>query len=223
MGKGVVMKRIIALLIVLFVFIGCVSSYKAFYNISLDSVERPQDARARYGEQTITKINGDSIKYSFSDDLVDITWYPTNDGFFFDLTNKTNHSIKIIWDEAVYINEDGQSKGVIHSGVKYADVSVSQAPSVIARGTKISDLVFPKDNITWSSYSGSWVETPLFENIDPSIITITTKARKYIGKSVQVLLPLQIETIVNEYIFIFKIDDFEVKEGYYYDGWHVKP
>ncbi|GAI08971.1 unnamed protein product, partial [marine sediment metagenome] len=33
---------------------------------------------------------------------------------------------------------------------------------------------------------------------------LKAKAEKYIGKTIQVLLPLQIEDVVNEYIFIFK-------------------
>tara|TARA_B100000749_G_C17999800_1_gene290852 strand:+ start:213 stop:410 length:198 start_codon:yes stop_codon:yes gene_type:complete len=36
--------------------------------------------------------------------------------------------------------------------------------------------------------------------------------KKFIGKTVQVLLPLKIEDIVNEYIFSFTIEDVEVKK-----------
>ena len=36
--------------------------------------------------------------------------------------------------------------------------------------------------------------------------------KKFIGKTVQVLLPLKIEDIVNEYIFSFTIEGIEVKK-----------
>ncbi len=212
--------KIVASLLSFLLLISCTSSYKAFYDVSLDAVERPQDATEQYGKQLITKVEGDSAKYSFSDDLMEIIWLPANDGFFFDLTNKTDHSIKIIWDEAVYINRQGQSMGVIHYGIKYTEKSRPQAPSVVARGTTLSDVVFPKNYVSWGYES--WVESPLWGK-PGDLADVQNIANVTVGENVKVLLPLQIEDTVNEYIFNFKFNDFEIKEVYYYGGWHIKP
>ena len=107
------------------------------------------------------------------------------------MENKSDNSIKIIWDEAVYIDEDNSSLRVIHSGVKYVDGEKAQPLTVIAKKTKINDLVTPVDNIY---YSGGWGKRPLFS------------VQKSAGKTVKILLPIQIQETINEYIFSFKVN-----------------
>ena len=113
------------------------------------------------------------------------------------MENKSDNSIKIIWDEAVYIDEDNSSLKVIHSDVKYVD-GKAQPLTVIVKKTKINDLVTPLDNIYYvnpSKYSsGGWHKLPLFS------------VQKSAGKTVKILLPIQIQETINEYIFSFKIN-----------------
>lgn len=206
-------KFIFSILVAL-MLIGCVS-YRAIYDITLTEVERPADAKERYGESKIVRFEEEGkTKYSFEDEMVKIIWIPLSSQFLFTLNNKTNHSIKIIWDEAVYVDEDGMSKRVMHSGVKYTERNNPQPPTTIVRGATISDLVFPTDNIYYvSGQYGGWQEIPLFPNSSiTSAQELLDKAKPIIGKAVQVLLPLQIEDVVNEYIFSFRINDVEVKQ-----------
>ena len=108
------------------------------------------------------------------------------------MENKSDNSIKIIWDEAVYIDEDNTSRKVFHSGVKYEDGEKAQPLTVIAKKTKINDLVAPVDNIYYAS--GGWGIRSLFS------------VQKSAGKTVKILLPIQIQETINEYIFSFKIN-----------------
>lgn len=197
-----------------FFFFGCMA-YRASYDISLMEVERPTEAKQRYGEQKIVSFQEEGLtKYSFEDEMVKVVWVPTSSQFLFVLTNKTSHSIKIIWDEAAYVDENGMSKRVMHSGVKYIDRSNPQPPTVVTRNSTISDLIFPTDNVYWVSGSyGGWVERPLFPNQSmTSAAELSMQAQGLISKKVQVLLPLQIEDVINEYVFIFKINDVIIKQ-----------
>ena len=131
------MKTKLNLIVLLIIFIaplfGC-QSFRAYYDIGLTEVERPALAKERYGEQKITKAREEGVeKYYFEDELVKILWLPSSSNVSFNLTNKTDHSIKIIWDEAVYVDTIGVSHRVMHSGVKYMDRSNSQPPSVVVR------------------------------------------------------------------------------------------
>jgi hypothetical protein len=140
------------------------------------------------------------------------------------LENKTDYSIKIPWDEAAYVDEFGRSHRVMHSGVKYTDRDKPQPPSVIVRKGSIEDIVYPTDYISWSSgtrYSaGSWVEEPLFLAMDfhgeyfkgkySSLAQFEEAVNKNIGKQIQVLLPLQIQDVVHDYIFTFTVDKASV-------------
>lgn len=149
---GWIMKRGVLLLAFAYSLFACVPTHFASYDIGLKEVERPADAKERYGKSKIIRFKEEGkTKYSFKDGLIKIIWLPTASQFNFVLTNKTSHSIKINWDEAVYVDESGMSKRVIHSGVKYVDRSNPQPLTVVARGATISDMVFPSDNIYYVS------------------------------------------------------------------------
>jgi len=205
----------------------CVPTHLAKYDIGLKKVERPEDAKEQYGKSKIIQFQeGGKTKYSFEDGLIKIIWLPTAFQFNFLLTNKTSHSIKIYWDEAVYVDESGISKRVIHSGVKLADRNTPPPPTVVAPGSTVSDMVFPADNVHYiRGQYGGWHEEPLFPNKAKGSIThpnaigvvgkeeLLQKAEGLVGKHVQVVLPIKIEDTVNEYIFSFSIDGYEITRG----------
>jgi hypothetical protein len=197
------------------------TSYDASYSISLSRVERPSKASTRYGQQKIESITDPKYKYIFEDDLVKVLWLANGRSIFFSIQNKTDHSIKIPWDEAAYIDTNGSSHRVMHSGVKYTDRANPQAPSIIARKASIEDIVFPTDYVYWKErtpvFSACWEEKPLLANHDffegkyvqsqySSFEAFEQEAKSNVGKSFQVLMPLQIEDVVNDYIFTFVID-----------------
>ncbi len=195
--------------IIIFILSGC-AMHRAYYDVGLIEVERPVQAKERYGEQKITKTAEAGIdKYYFEDEMVKILWVPTSHQVSFALTNKTDHSIKIIWDEAAFVGVNGISSRVMHSGVKYIDRSNPQPPTVVVRKGTISDLIVPTDNIYYNTYSG-WETAPLFPVSATKEEELRLSAQSYVGKTIQVLLPLKIEDVVNEYIFTFKINGFEV-------------
>lgn len=197
--------------------------YYGTYNIELTQVERPAQAKQRYGEIKISPVTEEGkSKYSFEDDMVRIMWLVTADNISFLLTNKTDYSIKIIWDEAVYVDENGVSQKVMHSGVKYSERESTQPPSVVVRKGKIEDVVTPTNLVyykegfygTYFSSPGGWREKPLFNYYQTGGTEMTVKQllESNVGKSFQVLLPLKIEETVNDYIFTFSI------KGYNYMG-----
>lgn len=197
------------------------TTYKADYQISLSKVERPEKAGNRYGPQKVDAVTTDQkYRFAFQDDMVRILWFvgPTKISFL--LQNKTDFSIKIPWDEAAYVDEFGRSHRVMHSGVKYTDRDKPQPPSVIVRKGSIEDIVCPTDYVSWSSgtrYSaGSWDEKPLLLAMDfhgqyvkgryASLTEFEEAVNKNIGKQIQVLLPLQIQDVIHDYIFSFTVD-----------------
>ena len=189
---------------------GCIQLHTAYYNIDLKEVERPAKTKERYGEQKISKINENGIdKYTFEDEMVKIIWLPTAQNVNFELTNKTNHSIKIIWDETVFVDPKRASHKVMHSGVKYIDRNNSQPPSVIVKNGSISDVLIPTDGVMF--LGSSWIESPIFLNQGTDQAQLKVSAESYIGNIIQVLLPLQIEGVINEYLFSFEVKSVVIK------------
>ena len=91
-------------------FSGCMS-FRAVYDINLKEAVTPEKVKEKYGAQKITKSDSAGIaQYYFENDMVKILWLPTSSDINFSITNKTDFSIKVIWDEAAYLDENGKSQ-----------------------------------------------------------------------------------------------------------------
>lgn len=164
-------------------------SYKAV----LDKVEKPEDPTERYGDiQTI--VEGGVTKYSFEDELIDIIIFGTSTQFSFKLTNKSQNTIKVIWDDAVYVDYSGSTSKIMHSGIKYNERENSQPASSIIRGASLTDIACPTSNVRYSDVLKEWVTDSMY----PTAITKDVK-------QIRLMLPIQIKDVINEYVFIFNV------------------
>ncbi|NTU41579.1 MAG: hypothetical protein HGA78_00700 [Nitrospirales bacterium] len=232
-------RKIWMIIVVIFILVGHVYALEPFYfstadyDISLYKAERPSEARNRYGEQKVQQTHEGGIsKFYFEDEMVQILWTPSSSGISFYLTNKTAHSIKIIWDEASFIDEKSLGHRVMHSGVKYIDRNNPQPPTVVVRKGSVTDIIVPTDKVYWRegyfgkyiSSPGGWEELSLFPDFSVSSGSEQLRAavEKYKGKTFQILLPLQIENTVNEYIFTFKINDVVITNKVMTEGGEIR-
>jgi len=202
------MKKLSKYLLFCLLLVGCVPviHYSPQYDFTLKSVERPQNAKERYGESKIINIaEGDTIKYQFEDKMIDLTFIPTNKMFYLSLTNKTNHSIKLVWDEAVFVDSKGNSSKLANGEMRRISMNSPHPPSVIVRGSSFNTVVFPSANVT-----SNGIESVVPSGRKDSIVEVKSYAQNYIGQKVQILLPLMIEETVNEYIFSFEVNDFNI-------------
>jgi len=195
----------------IFYFLNCSAFivHNLNYDISLAEVERPANVKERFGEHQILKTEEKGYKYLYEDEMIKILWLPTSKKIGFFIENKTDHSIRLIWDEAAYVDTDGETHKVIHAGVRYINRDAPQAPSVIVRHGILSDIIYPSDYIY---YADGWHERPLFTDsqMGGNPMELLEAGKQYIGKTIQVLLPLEIEGVTNDYIFIFKINNVEM-------------
>ena len=156
--------------------------------ISLQRVEKPLDTGDRYGS-TIIVSQANNTSYVFQDSIIRAEVIPNRSCFNINISNISPSSIKIIWDEASFIDTEGKAVKVSHSGVKYEERNAVQIPSTIIKGAIINEKIFP------NTYSG-WRSSPLFN--DSQIVSNPLK--------MMLMLPIQIEDVINEYKFCFEID-----------------
>jgi hypothetical protein len=140
--------------------------------------------------------------------------------------NKTDHSIKVVWDEASFIDLDGHLSRVMHIGVKFVDRNASQPPTVIPAHQHLTDDIFPTDRVYFREAYGrtpaGWHNTSLLRPVN-TLVTVqpgaptpaapdsfTTAVHARIGKRFGVLLPLEVEGVKNEYTFWFAVKDATV-------------
>jgi hypothetical protein len=84
----------------------------------------------------------------------------------FELLNKSQAAIRILWDECAYIDPTGRSFRVIHQGVRFVDRDKPMASTVVPPGASIRDLVYPASSVTWTG--SRWQQERLY---DPRMTT----------------------------------------------------
>lgn len=217
--------------LILFLLGGCVNSSMFFlkYDVPLVKVERPQDVKDKYGGFDSILVS-DSNKYVFEDSLITAALYYSADGISFIIINKSDHTMKLIWDDAGLIEIDRSLTRVMHNGVKYSERSNSMPSSIIPKNGKIEDVATPINRVYYrEGYYGQYTSSPGGWDIrgifpfDTTIIkqdlSIPTEEdakpflnrnKKLIGSKIGLLLPLEIEGIKNEYTFWFEVKDVNI-------------
>lgn len=169
------------------------------YVVNLSAVESPENAKVQFGEtKVVTSKDGDVQKYRYEDDFINIVWFVGYKEFDFSLTNKSDHTIKINWDDISYVDINGNVGRVMHSGVKYIDRNSSQPATSIPKRASITDLLMPTENVYYvSGQYGGWRESPL--------IPASYNQGGAEGKTMTILMPIMIENVQNDYTFEFVI------------------
>ena len=164
------------------------------YVSTLAKVEKPSNPSVKYGKTTTVEDKG-ITKYSYEDNFISIIIFGSSTKFSFTLKNVSQNSLKLLWDDAVFVDYKGLTSKVMHSGIRYSQREASQPASTIIKGASLDDIACPTSNVRYSDVLKEWVT----ESMYPSGVTMDTK-------QVQLMLPIQIKDVVNEYIFVFNIN-----------------
>ena len=168
------------------------TALKGGYRSELLRVEKPADESVRYGETSTIQEAG-ITKYSYVDNVIDILIFGDMAQFSFVLKNVSDNSIKVVWNEAVFVGMDGSVSKVMHSGIKYSQREGDQPASVIIRGAKLEDVAVPTELIYYSDLLNKWTSKSMY----PS--------KPGFNGQVSLMLPIQIKDTINEYIFVFDV------------------
>lgn len=174
----------------------------------LTHVQKPANSKIQRGKITKQEVED---KFIYTDNYISIVMGAMEKNLVFVLQNKTDYSMKVLWDEASFIKPGGSAQRVLHNGVRFVEKSQPQAPSVIPGHATLNEAIVPSDNIRYSSIAGEWIVDPLLEGMK-------RKDSFASGSTFSVLLPIQISGVTNEYTFTFTLtwvyNNPEVREEY---------
>lgn len=179
-----------------------VPQYTAEYDLQLSHVER----QTRGGQ---TREFADVSGNAFEDEYVKITWRVNDPQLVFSLLNKSPSSLRVLWDDVSFVGIDGKTSRILHEGVRIADRGQSMPPTVVVRGGMLEDLVEPVSNVYWrTGYgmydAGGWAHEPLLpSHRAPSEAEV--RSQMLDAASIKLLLPLDINGTVYEYLFEFNV------------------
>ena len=156
-------------------------------------MEKPSNPEIRYG--TTTVVEDDKVtKFSYVDNAIDIIIFGSSTQFSFVLKNVSDNSIKVVWNEAVFVDYDGSTSKIMHLGTKYSQKDGDQPASTVIKGAKIEDVAVPTVNVRYSDLLKDWVTDSMYPS-DPG---------KEPGQ-LRLMLPIQLKEVINEYIFVFDV------------------
>lgn len=135
------MKRIVSFMMILaflfsFTSLGQATKKKWKISLSLEKV---------IIESNMDKKSLDANANSFSDDLIKIQWRPEPKELKFELHNKGDVPITIMWDNSGFIDEMEKIHKIIHSKVELKQRPKPMEPTIIPPGGSITDMVYPRD------------------------------------------------------------------------------
>lgn len=186
---------------------GCITQ-KAHYLFNLESVQRPREVTSQYGVGSFEYL-------TFEDSLCKVVFSPEERGIGFDLTNKSNRTIKIVWDEVAYVDQYKSSHRVLHLGTKFIHSDRPQPVSSVPVNAKLDDLIVPTVYAEWRTSTSRWVSSgwrirSLFPETSGLFDFAPANPLKDVvyslnGGSVSIFLPLKVGDQVNEYLFVFRV------------------
>lgn len=162
--------------------------------VALTKVEKPSNPDVRYGKTT-NVTEKDITKYSYEDNFINILIFAASEQFNFILKNVSDNTLKVVWNEAVFVDVDGSTSKVMHSGIKYSQREADQPASTIIKGAKLEDLAAPTDKVYYSEKLNKWTSESLYANAKQELE----------GQTIKLMLPIQVKDVINEYVFEFTL------------------
>ncbi len=203
------MKKILLLLTLPFFINSCYTAEQA----AADKKKHTKAVKRTYIFSMVKPVQSSSL--DFEDSTIASHFDVANDRINFSIANKSNHIIKLIWDNAS-LAVFGRSHQIMHGGVKFIDRGSSSPPSTILPGTQIDDLALPTDNVYYRenyygnyyfSLPGSWRTTNLLLPVGKK----KNISKQMIGQTLTLYLPIVNENDQNiGYTFEFKVTGISV-------------
>jgi hypothetical protein len=219
------MKRIVLFFLAI-CLTGCAGIKPVYLKYTADLIHVTESSKE--GVVIPVKVGSFDNKYAFEDSFVLTEMFFTPVGINFTINNKTAKTIKILWDDAAFIEKDGTASKVMHNGIKYTDRNNSMPPTIIPANGKIEETATPTNRIVWvqgyysryGSTPGYWNNQGIFDYLymvggitgipvensyEDTANRLLKAAEKNIGSKIGLLLPIQMKDITKEYTFTFEV------------------
>jgi hypothetical protein len=134
-----------------------------------------------------------SDKPIFIDDVLEIGFATQGEHLAFVLKNRTTVPIKLDWSQCAFVDHNGRSLQVMHSGVRYIEKSSPQAPTLVPPQSVLQDLIYPSEYAQYVGGRTGWTKRAMFPNMP--------EAADFDGKTISVFMPLEINGMTKHYIF----------------------
>ena len=196
---------------------GPLETWRATYEVALVSVDRPDRTSDEYGpavrSEKVRWAHRSVRSFIYEDADIELRVLPEVDQIGVKIRNVTPYAAKVLWDDAAFVDLDATSHRVVHSGVSDADRGHAQPASVVAPRKVLEDVIVPVNRV--GDISDGLPRLPIagpsHRECSESEEHFESAARDGVGKSFEILLPIEIAGTMRRYALHFQIEkvDFQ--------------
>lgn len=156
--------------------------------------------------QGIYKMVEPTSDYSktYTDQSITMQFFIQEKRIFFDLRNKTDETILVIWNDAVFYGADGTAQRLINSKNMFTENLTLMEPTLIPPNSSIRDSMVPEKHMVLLE-EWTWYLEPLFD-------FISSDAKKLKGKTFVLEIPMEVKRYPRVYTFTFEVAQVIAKE-----------
>jgi len=136
----------------------------------------------------------------FQDKVVAIQFTVTDNAIQMKFDNRSEQTIKILWDQAEYTDVRDRRSRIIHPGIRFQDRNSALPPQTVLAGESIQEALMPVGLVVYSQQKKAYENQPLF-----MLDNDTAQGLK--GKSFYVFIPIEIDRQIIPYNFKIQITD----------------
>lgn len=131
----------------------------------------------------------------YEDEYIKINWEILQSALSFNLLNKTDGSLKVLWNDMSFTDISNNSRRVVSGETRVIHANFEIPSSVIPKGSSLSEIAVPYPR---KSFIVNYYLCP--QELEDS-------GKPEIGKEIKILFPIEFGGKVKEYIFTFTVSD----------------
>ncbi len=180
--------------------------YTVTYSCSLSAVELSINSQTLENNHNIEEKSSETFpSYIYEDESFVFTWKVNLTRLSFNIENKTKETVKIDWNNVIFVDCYNLVNNVMPKGAKYINHDKSFSPTIILKGTTYEGIIIPSNNVVLNA-AVEWTELFLIPCVYTEEVYREELAPRFLGKKMRVLMPIMVGNKQYEYCFYFTID-----------------
>ncbi|MFN8578333.1 MAG: hypothetical protein U0354_15955 [Candidatus Sericytochromatia bacterium] len=180
-------------------------SYELSYNVNLD-VAKDKNIKENVVLKKKVFILDEDKNFKFEDQFIKTEWDLERQGIWFNIINKTNEKIKIIWTNAYFSDKE---LGTIQ--LKKYNLDEYKDESIIIPESFYENTFYPYKSSKYSYFQKKIIVRESSSNKKVYKI-LEDIYEQFINNPIQLLIPIEINGQLHEYRFIFSVNEINLED-----------
>ncbi|QZE15474.1 hypothetical protein K4L44_06490 [Halosquirtibacter laminarini] len=202
----------------MFVLLNSCALKHGVFDVTLKTVVEPLAPNKSHPYSKIYVEKGSSPISHYDDKRMHITWRVDASKFYVELENKTPNYLVILWDGAMFMDDLNGAEHLAARGdnnFRSYKKGYEEQESIIMPFDKIKDELVPSSHVAYFSKR--------YQSLDKHYLfynswgypegAVSRDMESYVGTELALMIPMEINGVIKEFVFTFGIDKYSFKKG----------